>query len=76
MHVALVMDTSFEEALSLHGLNSESISILEEEGIINIKITKTLKKEHLTQLLQVLIIGQHALLLDFLADRSTAVGQY
>ena len=61
------MDISFKEALTLHGLNSESNAILEEEGIINMKIAKTLEKEHLTQLLQVLKIGQHALLLDFLA---------
>ena len=69
------MDTSFKEALTLHGLNSESNTILEEEGIINMKIAKTLEKEHLTQLLQVLNIGPHALL-DFLADRSTPVGQH
>ena len=66
------MDISFKEALTLHGLNSESNAILEEEGIISMKIAKTLEKEHLTQLLQVLkIAGATCSVVRFFGNSST-----
>ena len=48
------------------GITQDSLSIMEEEGIVNETILRALRREHIHKLLEVMKVGQHALLLEVL----------
>ena len=62
------MATSFEvikKKLLESGLTEESLTILQEEIILDEHIFKSLQREHVYKLLQSMQVGQHALLVKF-----------
>ena len=53
------------------GLTEESLTILEEEMILDEHIFKSLQREHVYKLLQSMKVGQHALLVKFWEQLTT-----
>ena len=60
------LEGAFKEKLLKMGITQDSLSIMEEEGIVNETILRALRREHIHKLLEVMKVGQHALLLEVL----------
>ena len=60
------LEGGFKEKLLKKGITQDSLSIMEEEGIVNKTILRALRREHIHKLLEVMKLRQHALLLEML----------
>ena len=57
------MDASLQSLLKSSGISEDSISVLEEEGVVSLAILTSLREEHFEKLLPNLKVGQHALIM-------------
>ena len=56
------MDANFRCLLSSSGMTDDSLSVLEEENVLNMKVFVSLREEHFEKLLPKLTVGDHAVL--------------
>ena len=59
-----IMEAKFRERMRNCGLSEESITVMEDEGIGSDAVFRALLREHVMKLLEVMKVGQHALLLE------------
>lgn len=57
------MDASLQSLLISSGITEDSLSVLEDEGIVSLAILTSLREEHFEKLLPNLKVGQHALMM-------------
>ena len=58
----LKMEKDLHSTLSLAGVVTDSLIVLEEERVTTLKVFKSLREEHFARLLPKMSVGQHALL--------------
>ena len=67
------MDGGLKEKLYTKGITVTTLKVLEEEQILMIEVFKSLRKEHLDQLISKMALGQHAILLKLWITEVSAV---